>query len=137
MNGNTAVDDIERQKKKRHFENAGRRPSGKLLAKYRMIAMLIALGTPVNEIASHLGMSISRVYHLLSESKFVNDEISKVQGDLMEAQKFLLVSLYRKALEKLEEELECGVPTRQLAAIDRVFELLNSGGGEIRRRFGL
>jgi hypothetical protein len=76
---------------------------------------------------------------LLSESKFVNDEIRRFQKDLMESQKFLLVSLYRQILEKLEGDLESGDRERQLQGVDRIIELWNlaNSDGEFRRRFGL
>jgi hypothetical protein len=93
----------------------------------------------VDTISSQIGLSKSRIYHLLTESQFVNDEIAKVPRDLVESQKFFLVCLYRKGLEKLEEDLESGERERELRGIDRVFQLwtlVNSDGG-FRRLFGI
>ena len=97
------------------------------------------MGTPVDTISSQIGMSTSRVYHLLSESKFVNDEIARVQREVVESQKFLLVCLYREILEKLQEEIESGEQDRELRGVDRVIQLwtLANGDGGFRRRFGL
>jgi hypothetical protein len=93
----------------------------------------------VDTISSQIGLSKSRIYHLLTESQFVNDEIAKVQRDLVESQKYLLVCLYRQILEKLQEEIESGEQDRELRGVDRVIQLwtLANGDGGFRRRFGI
>lgn len=100
---------------------------------------MVAMGMTVDAISSQIGLSRSRIYHLLAESQFVNDEIARFQGELLESQKFLLVCLYRQTLEQLQENLLSGEQERELQSVDRILQLwaLANRDGGFRKRLGL
>ena len=98
---------------------------GKTKAKHKMIAELIARGFSVKEVAKTMKLSESQISHLLSdEDSFVNHEISRITSNFFAENDRLLVNLYNKALQKLDELLSSPKQKIQLQAIDRVFKIL-------------
>ena len=98
---------------------------GKTKAKHKMIAELIARGFSVKEVAKTVKLSESQISHLLSdEDSFVNREISRIISNFFAENDRLLVNLYNKALQKLDELLSSPKQKIQLQAIDRVFKIL-------------
>jgi hypothetical protein len=97
---------------------------GKTKAKHTMIAALIARGDSVKDVAKHVKMSESRIYHLLSdEDSFVSAEITRILNELFASNDRHLINIYRKVLQKLDTMLSSSEEEKQYRAIDRIIKI--------------
>jgi len=88
------------------------------------IAALLARGFSVKDVAKKLKMSESRIYHLLSDKdSLVNAEINRILNESFCAGDRRLISLYDKALEKLDSMLSSFDEEKQIRAIDRITKI--------------
>jgi hypothetical protein len=95
---------------------------GKLPLKYKMIAEYAARGYPVKLIASMLNIKEGTVYRILESSQEVWGEINRIVGEIFSEGDRLLANLYKKALVKLDSEMESPDAERRDKAIDKVLK---------------
>ncbi len=92
-------------------------------ARLQRIAYLAAIGRSPQEIAKEVKLSLSHIYHLFSENRFIQEEIDNIQRERIARSDTVLDELVLKALQKLGEELESDDPRARSKAIDQVLKL--------------
>lgn len=87
-----------------------------------MLAEYAARGYPVKLIASMIGVKEAAVYRILETRPEVWVEINRIVGEIFGEGDRLLANLYKKALVKLDAEMESESPERRDKAIDKVLK---------------
>jgi hypothetical protein len=79
---------------------------GKLSLRYRLIAEHAARGYPIEIIASKVNLTETTVYRILNENAQVWAEVNRIIENIFSEGDRILAGLYRKAMVKLDEQLE-------------------------------
>lgn len=105
---------------------------GKLSLKYRTIAEYAARGYSPRMISKIVGMRSDWIRQILEHNEAVQEHIGQILNDLFQEGDMLLVHLYKKALEKLDSEMESTDPEIRHKAIEKVLRqaMASAGKGE-------
>jgi hypothetical protein len=100
---------------------------GRLGMRYRLIAEYASRSYPVEVIADIVGLKKETIYHILSDNEEVWAEVNRILSDLFSEGDRMLVYLYKKALTKLDEQLESESPEMRDKAIEKVLKCYGVG----------
>jgi hypothetical protein len=107
---------------------------GKLTLRHKTIAEYAARGYPPKMIAKIVGMKTDSVRDVLEKNELVGEYINQILSDLFQEGDMLLVNLYKKALVKLDSEMESPDADIRHKAIEKVLKqamiTAGKGGGE-------
>lgn len=91
--------------------------------KYQTIAELLSRGATVKIIAEEIGITTKSLYNILHDKPEIIEEAYRLVKERHKQSDFLLVDLYRTALEKIQEHLQSGDKDIEEQAIAKVLSL--------------
>lgn len=119
--------------------------TGAKAVKMKKLAELMARGWNVPQIAKELQLSTQHVYRLLNRPE-VCSEVNEIVSEKFKDGDRLLSFLYKKAMIKLDEDMESSIPEIRQEAIEKVLKCvgypkskdgltinqqINTGGGNV------
>lgn len=109
-------------------DGKGKQPNEKGLSRrHEMVAQLACRGLDAKAIAEQVRLSPKRVREILRGEEVIR-EITRITAEMFREVDHHLVSLYQKALVKLDEHLESSNLEIQDKAMDRIFRFFQPKG---------